>query len=221
MRVAGWKKRYKVRYFDDCSNAKPQFVIQEIQRQTKGEAVIVTGVGQHQMWTAQFMRWRHPGRLITSGGLGTMGYGLPAAIGATVGSPDRIVVNIDGDGSFLMTSFELPTLARYDIPLKVAIICNRFLGMVMQWQDLFYQGRYSNTRLKNPDFAGIAEACGVRGLRCARKEDVAATVAAMLAHKGPVVAEFRVESTEHVYPIVGPGKGLHEMNMGTLERLDF
>jgi acetolactate synthase-1/2/3 large subunit len=131
------------------------------------------------------------------------------------------VIDIDGDGSFLMTSFELPTLARYALPVKVAIISNHYLGMVKQWQDLFYQRRYSASKLHNPDFAGMAEACGVRGMKCGRKEDVAATVEAMLAHAGPVVAEFEVEGEEHVYPIVGPGKGLHEMHMGTLERLDF
>jgi len=221
MRIANWKWRHGFVYFDDSDLPKPQYVIEEIRRQTHGNAVIVTGVGQHQMWTAQFFRFRRPRQFVTSGGLGTMGFGLPAGVGATAADPSCPVITIDGDGSFLMTSFELHTLARHDLPLKVAIISNGYLGMVKQWQDLFYQRRYSHSILKNPDFAALAEACGVRGMCCRRKEDVARTVREMLAHDGPVVAEFRVEGSEHVYPIVGPGRSLHEMHLGTLRHLDF
>jgi acetolactate synthase-1/2/3 large subunit len=214
--VNAWKERYPFKYFDDSNKAKPQYVIEEIHRQTNGEAIITTGVGQHQMWAAQFYRWRFPRQMITSGGLGTMGYGMPAAMGAALGSPGKTVIDIDGDASFLMTMFELPTIAEYNIPVKVAILNNDFQGMIKQWQDLFYNRRYSNARMKNPNFAMLAEACGIRGIKCERKEDVAKTVKEMLEHNGPVIVDFVVEPNEHVYPMVPSGKGLHEMELGTL-----
>jgi acetolactate synthase-1/2/3 large subunit len=168
------------------------------------------------MWAAQFYRWRYPRQMITSGGLGTMGYGLPSAIGAQLGSPGKVVIDIDGDASFLMTMSELATAAEYNIPVKIAILNNDFQGMVKQWQDLFYERRYSQTAMKNPNFSKMAEAFGIRGIRCDHKTDVAKTVKEMLDHKGPVVVDFYVEPNEHVYPMVPSGKGLHEMEMGTL-----
>jgi acetolactate synthase-1/2/3 large subunit len=214
--INAWKKRYPFKYFDDAKEAKPQYIIEEINRQTNGDAIITTGVGQHQMWAAQFYRWRYPRQMITSGGLGTMGYGLPSAMGAALGSPGKLVIDIDGDASFCMTLFELPTIAEYDIPVKVAILNNDFQGMVKQWQDLFYQRRYSQTKMKNPNFAMMAESCGIRGIRCEHKQDVEKTVKEMINHKGPVIVDFVVEPNEHVYPMVPAGKGLHEMEMGTL-----
>jgi acetolactate synthase-1/2/3 large subunit len=214
--INAWKKRYPFKYFDDSKHSKPQYVIEEINKQTNGEAVLTTGVGQHQMWAAQFYRWRRPRQMITSGGLGTMGFGLPSSMGAQLARPGEIVIDIDGDASYLMTCYELATIAEYNIPVKVAILNNDFQGMVKQWQDLFYERRYSNTPMKNPNFSAMAEAFGVRGIRCEHKCDVEKTVKEMLAHKGPVVVDFYVEPNEHVYPMVPSGKGLHEMEMGTL-----
>jgi acetolactate synthase-1/2/3 large subunit len=215
-KINAWKKRYPFKYFDDTKIAKPQYVIEELHRQTNGEAIITTGVGQHQMWAAQFYRWRYPRQMVTSGGLGTMGFGLPSAMGAALGAPGKIVIDIDGDASFLMTMFELPTIAEYNIPVKVAILNNDFQGMIKQWQDLFYDKRYSYAKMKNPNFAALAEACGIKGMTCHHKEDVAKTVDEMLSHNGPVIVDFKVEPNEHVYPMVPSGKGLHEMELGTL-----
>jgi len=214
--IAAWKKRYPFKYHDDSKHAKPQYVIEALNNLTKGEAVITTGVGQHQMWAAQFYRWTQPRQMITSGGLGTMGYGLPSAMGAALGAPGKTVIDIDGDASYLMTCYELATIAEYNIPVKACILNNDFQGMVKQWQDLFYGRRYSNTTMKNPNFAAMAEAFGVRGIRCEHKCDVEKTVQTMLDHKGPVVVDFYVEPNEHVYPMVPSGKGLHEMELGTL-----
>ena len=214
--ISGWKKRYPFSYKDDTQHSKPQYVIEEINRQTKSEAIITTGVGQHQMWAAQFYRWRHPRQMITSGGLGTMGYGLPAAMGAALGAPGKTVIDIDGDGSYLMTCYELATIAEYNIPVKVAILNNDFQGMIKQWQDLFYEKRYSNSPMKNPNFAMMAESFGVKGISCRDKNDVPKVVDQMLSHPGPVVVDFFVEPNEHVYPMVPAGKGLHEMELGTL-----
>lgn len=215
-RINAWKKRYPFHYADDSKLAKPQAVLEAIYRQADPGSLYTTGVGQHQMWAAQFIRWRYPRQMITSGGLGTMGYGLPAAIGAQLGSPGKTVIDIDGDASFQMTSYELATMADYNIPVKVVIINNDFQGMIKQWQDLFYDKRYSSSVMKNPNFAKMAESYGVRGMRCENKADIDKTVKEMLAHDGPVVVDFVVEPNEHVYPMVPSGKGLHEMELGTL-----
>ncbi|HZZ44083.1 MAG TPA: biosynthetic-type acetolactate synthase large subunit [Tepidisphaeraceae bacterium] len=214
--INAWKKRYPFKYFDDSKWAKPQYVIEEINRQSKGDAIITTGVGQHQMWAAQFYRWSRPRQMITSGGLGTMGYGLPSAMGAAIGMPGKTVIDIDGDASYLMTCYELATIAEYNIPVKICILNNDFQGMVKQWQDLFYNRRYSQTVMKNPNFAKMAEAFGIKGIRCDNKADVPKVVGEMLAHDGPVLVDYFVEPNEHVYPMVPSGKGLHEMEMGTL-----
>jgi acetolactate synthase-1/2/3 large subunit len=214
--VAAWKSKYPFKYLDDSQHAKPQYVLEAINSITSGDALFTTGVGQHQMWAAQFIRWRYPRQMITSGGLGTMGYGLPAAMGAQLGAPGKLVIDIDGDASFQMTSYELATIAEYDIPVKVVILNNDFQGMVKQWQDLFYGRRYSQTAMKNPNFAKLAEAYGIRGMRCEHKCDVEKTVKEMVAHKGPIVVDFYVEPNEHVYPMVPSGKGLHEMELGCL-----
>ncbi|MBC7784036.1 MAG: biosynthetic-type acetolactate synthase large subunit [Burkholderiales bacterium] len=211
-----WKQQFPFKYFDDRPLAKPQYVIEEINRQTKSEAIVTTGVGQHQMWAAQFYRWRYARQFITSGGLGTMGFGLPAAMGAALGSPGKTVIDIDGDGSYLMTCYELATIAEYNINVKAVILNNDFQGMIKQWQDLFYDKRYSQSKMKNPNFAMMAESFGVKGIRCDDKRDVPKVVDQMLSHDGPVVVDFAVDPDEHVYPMVPAGKGLHELTLGTV-----
>ena len=203
-----WKGKFPFKYFDDTQYAKPQYVIDEINRQTKSEAIITTGVGQHQMWAAQFYRWRYPRQFITSGGLGTMGFGLPAAIGAQLGSPGKTVIDIDGDGSYLMTCYELATMAEYNIPVKAVILNNNFLGMIKQWQDLFYQKRYSSAVMKNPNFELMAESFGVKGITLSTiRKTFPRPSTQMLSHDGPVVLDVHVDPEEHVYPMVAGRQG--------------
>jgi acetolactate synthase-1/2/3 large subunit len=211
-RIAELKKRYPLRYDQNSKTIKPQYVIEELWRQTQGQAIIATGVGQHQMWTAQFYKFSRPRQFITSGGLGTMGFGLPAAIGAQIGNPGALVVDIDGDSSFNMTLTELSTAVMYELPIKICLINNGYMGMVRQWQELFYGRRYSCSSLKNPDFARLAEAFGAVGLSARKKEEVPAVIKAMLEEKKPCLADFYVDPEENVWPMVPTGKSLHEMD---------
>ena len=193
----------------DDGHLAPQHVISRIGEITGPEAVYVAGVGQHQMWAAQFIRYQRPRSWLNSGGLGTMGYAVPAAMGAKVGAPDRTVWAIDGDGCFQMTNQELATCTIEGIPIKVAIINNESLGMVRQWQTLFYNSRYSNTDLQSkriPDFVKLAEAYGCVGLACESPDDVDATIAkAMEINDVPVVVDFRVHRDAMVWPMVAAG----------------
>jgi acetolactate synthase-1/2/3 large subunit len=214
--INAWKAKYPFIYRDDTPNTKPQAIIEAINKVTQGKAIFATGVGQHQMWAAQFIRWSQPRSMISSGGLGTMGFGVPAAIGAQVGRPGELVIDLDGDASFIMFPQELATAAEYKIPVKIAILNNNFQGMVKQWQELFYKGRLSYTKMHNPDFAKLAEGFGVKGIRCERKEDVARVVEEMINHPGPCVVDFLCEKDEHVYPMVASGKALHEMELGVV-----
>jgi acetolactate synthase-1/2/3 large subunit len=187
----------------------PQYVIERISALTGPEAIYVAGVGQHQMWAAQFVKYENPRTWLNSGGLGTMGYAVPAAMGAKVGAPDTTVWAIDGDGCFQMTNQELVTCALNNIPIKVAIINNESLGMVRQWQTLFYEGRYSNTNLESkrvPDFVKLADAMGCVGLTCERPEDVDAVIKlANSINDQPVVVDFRVFRDAMVWPMVAAG----------------
>jgi acetolactate synthase I/II/III large subunit len=183
----------------------PQYVINKISEVTKGQSIIVCDVGQHQMWAAQHYTYETPNSHISSGGLGTMGYGLPAALGVKMGQPDKSVWAIVGDGGFQMTLQELATAVQENIDVKVAIINNGFLGMVRQWQELFHDNRYSSVAMSNPDFVKLAEAYGVKGLRCIHKADVESTIKAAMEHKGPVLVDFVVEAEENVYPIIPAG----------------
>jgi Thiamine pyrophosphate-requiring enzymes [acetolactate synthase, pyruvate dehydrogenase (cytochrome), glyoxylate carboligase, phosphonopyruvate decarboxylase] len=188
----------------------PQYVIDSIYQETKGDCYVVTGVGQHQMWAAQYFWYDKPNSFVTSGGLGTMGFEVPAAMGVQVAKPNDTVWSICGDGGFQMTLQELATIAEYNWPIKFAIINNGVLGMVRQWQELFYKDNTVATPLKNPDFVKLAEAFGVLGLRAERKDEVLPTIQRAMAHKGPVVIDFRVRYDENCYPMVPPGASLGE-----------
>jgi acetolactate synthase-1/2/3 large subunit len=194
----------------ETGDVLPQYVIDSIYRETKGDCYVVTGVGQHQMWAAQYFWYDKPNSFITSGGLGTMGFEVPAAMGAQVAAPNDTVWSICGDGGFMMTLQELATIAEYDWPIKFAIINNNGLGMVRQWQELFYQNNIVATPLKNPDFVKLAEAFGVRGLRAERKDQVVPVIQQAMEHDGPVVIDFRVKYDENCYPMVAPGASLDE-----------
>jgi acetolactate synthase-1/2/3 large subunit len=186
-------------------------VIHDIWKATEGRAIIVTDVGQHQMWTAQYYKVSEPDTFITSGGLGTMGFGLPAAIGAKFARPDREVWAIVGDGGFQMTQAELQTAVQENIKVNVAIINNGYLGMVRQWQQFFHDRRYSATPMSSPDFSKIAEAHGLLGLRVTTRAGVHDALAQAKASEGTVVLDFRVEQEDTVYPMVSPGAALHDM----------
>jgi len=214
-RISEWKQRYPFRY-DANGHIKPQEVIETLGRMTDHDAVVATGVGQHQMWSAQFYGWRRPRQIITSGGLGTMGFGCPASIGAQFALPGATVIDIDGDGSFSMTMVEVITAVQYQQPVKFVVLDNGFLGMVRQWQEMFYGRRYSSVVHKCPDFAGLARAFGAHGIRVSERSELADAVGEMLKHEGPVVLHAEVEPEENVYPMVPAGKGLHEMELGKL-----
>jgi len=209
--IESWRQQYPLIYDDQGEVIKPQYVIEEIYRQSGGQAIICTGVGQHQMWVTQFYRFSVPRQFISSGGLGTMGFGLPAAIGAQIACPDATVIDIDGDSSFSMTLQELPTAVENDLPVKVCILNNGYMGMVRQWQELFYGKRYSKSSLKHPDFAQVAEAFGAVGLTARSKTQTPEVVERMLAEKRCCVVDFHVARQENVWPMVAVGKGLHEM----------
>jgi len=206
-----WRKEHPSLDIRDSEGLLPQFVISKISEVTQGEAIIVTGVGQHQMWAAQHYCYNRPNSLISSGGLGTMGFGLPAAMGAKVGCPDSTVWLIDGDGSFQMTIQELATIVQDKIAVKIAIIHNSYLGMVRQWQELFYGKRYVATPLSGPDYVKIAEAYGLPGLRVTRKEEVVPAIQQAMEEPGPFLIDFMVEPEENVYPMVPPGAALAEV----------
>ncbi len=200
-----------IKNLPDSGHLYAAHVIHDLWRETEGKAVVVTDVGQHQMWEAQYYHHEQPRSLITSGGLGTMGFALPAASGAKVARPDAEVWVVVGDGGFQMTMCELATIAQEGIDIKVAIINNGYLGMVRQWQEFFYERRYAATPLTSPDFVKLAEAFGLTAMRVSERADVIPTVQAARAHKGTVVIDFRVEQEDTVYPMVPAGADLHNM----------
>ena len=208
-KIMDYKKRYPLSYHPDVLTGP--YVVEEIYRQTKGDAVIVTEVGQHQMWAAQFYKFTKPRTLLTSGGLGTMGYGLGASIGAKTGLPDRTVVNIAGDGCFRMNMNEIATAVRHSIPIIQVVINNHVLGMVRQWQDLFYGKRYSATVLNDAvDFVKLAEAMGAKGIRATTQEEFKEAFEKALTLNRPVVIDCQVDSDDKVWPMVAPGAPINE-----------
>ena len=207
----GWRREHPSTVIRDSQGLLPQFVIRQICEVTQGEATIVTGVGQNQMWAAHYYCYNRPNSLISSGGLGTMGFELPAAMGAKVGCPEDTVWCIAGDGGFQMTIQELATIVQEKVAVKIAIINNGYLGMVRQWQELFYERRYVATPLSGPDFVKIAEAYGLPGLRVRHKEEVIPAIEQAMAHNGPFLIDFAVEPEENVYPMVPPGASLAEV----------
>ena len=209
-RVRKWKESHPLCYEPD--GLKPQYVVEQIDEVTDGNAIICTEVGQNQMWAAQFFTYTRPRSFISSGGLGTMGFGFPASIGAQIANPDKVVFDIAGDGSFQMNVQELATAVKCDVPVKVAILNNGYLGMVRQWQELFFNRRYSCTCLDGaPDFVKLAEAYGAAGFLVEKPQDVRPTLEKALKTDKPVVIDFRVCPEENVYPMVPAGKAIDEM----------
>ncbi len=206
-----WRREHPSLVIRPGESLLPQYVIRQIYEVTNGEATIVTGVGQHQMWAAQHYWYDKPNTFISSGGLGTMGFGLPAAIGAKVGCPNDTVWCIDGDGSLQMTIQELATAVQEKVAVKIAVLHNNYLGMVRQWQEMFYGKRYVATPLSSPDFVKVAEAYGLPGLRVERREEVAPAIQQAMAEPGPFLIDFIVEPEENVYPMVPPGASLAEV----------
>jgi acetolactate synthase-1/2/3 large subunit len=210
--ITGWRKEQPMTYKTSAQEIKPQFVIEKLRELSNDDAIITTEVGQHQMWTAQFFDFLKPRTFLSSGGLGTMGFGLPAALGAQAAFPNRQVIDVSGDGSFQMNSQELATLVQYRLPVKIVILNNNFLGMVRQWQQLFFDKRYSQTCLELPiDFTKLAEAYGATGLRATKPEEVADVIKTAFATDGPVIMEFKISREENVMPMVPAGAGLNEM----------
>ncbi len=206
-----WKDRNTLSY-KQTDVIKPQYVVDKLYELTRGEAIITTEVGQNQMWAAQYYHFDQPGHFITSGGLGCMGFGLPAAIGAQIACPDKLVVDIAGDGSIQMNSQEMATAVQYSLPVKVVILNNGYLGMVRQWQELFYEKRYASTRMDHtPDFVKLAEAYGALGLRATRPEEVETVLKKGLSSQKTVIMDFLVEKEESVYPMVPAGAPITEM----------
>ncbi|MBL6995427.1 biosynthetic-type acetolactate synthase large subunit [Desulfobacula sp.] len=210
--IQEWKSTTPLKYDQGSDVIKPQFVVEKLYELTKGDAIITTEVGQNQMWAAQYYHFNKPNHFISSAGLGTMGFGLPAAIGAKAACPDKMVIDIAGDGSIQMNIQELMTAIESKIDIKIVILNNQNLGMVRQWQELFYEKVYSFTNMENsPDFVKLAEAYGAKGLRCTRPDEVESVLSQGLNYKGTVVMDFVVDREESVYPMVPAGGSITEM----------
>ncbi|MDE3181622.1 MAG: biosynthetic-type acetolactate synthase large subunit [Acidobacteriota bacterium] len=211
-RIEAWRSEHPIGYDEEAPSVKPEYVIEMISRYANEDAIVAVDVGQHQMWAAQYYDFYQPRTWLSSSGLGTMGYGFPAAMGAQLAFPDRQVIAIVGDGGFQMTLNDLATVAQYRVPVKIAILNNRALGMVRQWQEMFFEKRYCDIDLNYaPDFSKLAESYGIRGLRVDHKSSVKEAVRTMFSNREPCVVDFWVDAAENVYPIVPPGASLAEM----------
>ena len=215
--VSALKRAHVLNYDRKAKTIQAGYVLEQLNEITQGRAIVSTGVGQHQMWAAQYLDFAEPRTFLTSGSMGTMGFGLPAAIGAQLANPGRLVVDVDGDGSIRMNLGELETLTTYDVPVKVLLLNNKGDGMVRQWQDLFYENRYSGTdkTLHKKDFVKACEADGFRfAQRISKAEEVRAALEEFIAFEGPAFLEVMIDLHAHVYPMVGPGQGYKDMITG-------
>ncbi|MER2060430.1 MAG: acetolactate synthase large subunit [Niallia sp.] len=210
-KIENWKNEYPY-YYEKSNLLKPQQVMQMLYEKTKGEAIVTTDVGQHQMWAAQHYPFKESNRWVTSGGLGTMGFGLPSSIGAQLADPKATVLAISGDGGFQMCSQELALIRELNLPIKIIIFNNQALGMVRQWQEFFYESRFSHSKESfQPSFVALAEAYGIKGYQITSAEEAGDILDEVLAVREPVLLDFRIDPNENVYPMIAPGKGLHEM----------
>jgi acetolactate synthase-1/2/3 large subunit len=209
--ISSWKKDFPY-YYENTGVLKPQKVMELLYEKTGGEAIVVTDVGQHQMWAAQYYQFENADRWVTSGGLGTMGFGLPASIGAQLADPSACVIAVLGDGGFQMSTQELAVIAEFQLPIKLAIFNNKALGMVRQWQEIFYGSRFSHSKNPvQPSFVKLAEAYGIKGYEINSEAEAHAVLDEVLNNSEPVLLDFRVDADENVYPMIAPGKGIHEM----------
>ncbi|MEH7885886.1 acetolactate synthase large subunit [Bacillus sp. JJ1609] len=209
--ISSWKKDFPY-YYENTGLLKPQKVMELLYEKTGGEAIVVTDVGQHQMWAAQYYQFENADRWVTSGGLGTMGFGLPASIGAQLADPTACVIAVLGDGGFQMSTQELAVIAEFQLPIKLAIFNNKALGMVRQWQEIFYGSRFSHSKNPvQPSFVKLAEAYGIKGYKINSEAEAHAVLDEVLNNSEPVLLDFRVDADENVYPMIAPGKGIHEM----------
>ena len=210
-KIENWKNEYPY-YYKESNLLKPQQVLELLFEKTKGEAIVTTDVGQHQMWAAQYYQFKESNRWVTSGGLGTMGFGLPSSIGAQLADPKATVLAISGDGGFQMCSQELALIRELNLPIKIIIFNNQALGMVRQWQEFFYESRFSHSKESfQPSFVALAEAYGIKGYQISSAKEAASILDEVLAVREPVLLDFRIDPNENVYPMIAPGKGLHEM----------
>ena len=218
-KIDTWRARASFTYQQNDKIIKPQYALDRLHELTKSrDLYVTTDVGQHQMWAAQFIKFDQPQHWMTSGGLGTMGYGMPAAIGAQVAHPDKLVVCVTGEASLMMNIQELSTIAQYRLPVKILIINNRYMGMVRQWQEMFHGSRYSESYMDSlPDFVKLAEAYGIKGMRCEKPSDVDKVLADIIATEGPVIVDMVVDQNENVYPMIPAGAAHYELVLGPEE----